>query len=153
MSQNPLKHLKILFVEDEDKIREHIATSLRYIVHEVKEASNGKEALKILETFSPDLIITDLEMPVMNGVNFIKTVRESGSNVCIVVLTAHTSSEYLLPLIDAHIEQYIVKPINFDKMISTLERCNTKLTHLKEQLGLPKGYVYDWNQKILMYES
>lgn len=153
MPQNPLKYLKVLLVEDEDKIRQHIATSMRYVVSEVKEAANGEEALKILKTFSPDLIITDLEMPVMNGVNFIKAVRKNGSNVCIVVLTAHTSSEYLLPLIDAHIEHYVIKPVNFDKMLTILEQCHVKLSSLKEELGLPEGYAYDWNQKTLMYEN
>lgn len=153
MSHNPLKYLKVLLVEDEDKIRKHVATSMRYIVHEVEEASNGEEALKILETFSPDLIITDLEMPVMNGVDLIKSLRKSGSNVCIVVLTAHTNSEYLLPLMDAHIEHYIIKPVNFDKMISVLEQCHIKIAHLKEQLGLPENYLYDWNQKILKYKN
>ena len=93
MSHNPLKHLSILFIEDEDRIRKHLTNSLRYIVQEVKEASNGKEALEVLKHFSPDIIITDLEMPVMSGVDFIKTIRNNGLDTCVVVLTSHTNNE------------------------------------------------------------
>ncbi len=149
MSQNPLKHLNILLVEDEEKIRQHIATSLRYIVNNVQEAGNGKEALALLENFSPDLIITDLEMPIMNGVDFIKTLRKAGSKICVVVLTAHTSNDYLLPLIDAHIEQYIVKPINFEKMLTVLHQCYNRLNELKCEKTLLEEYVYDWDKKTL----
>lgn len=153
MSHNPLKHLSILFIEDEDRIRKHLTNSLRYIVQEVKEASNGKEALEVLKHFSPDIIITDLEMPVMSGVDFIKTIRNNGLDTCVVVLTAHTNNEYLLPLINAHIEHYIVKPIRFEKMLHILQLCNAKLTKLKDNQELPKGYNYDWNQKVLSYEE
>ena len=66
------KNLKVLFVEDEVIIREKVVSSLKYIVSEVVSASNGLEALEILQTFEADLIITDLEMPYLNGVELIK---------------------------------------------------------------------------------
>ncbi|MBP9566349.1 MAG: response regulator, partial [Sulfurospirillum sp.] len=131
--QSILGNLKVLLVEDEEKVREYIAKSLRYIVSEVQEASNGKEALKILDTFSPDIIITDLEMPVMNGVEFIKTLRKRDKNICIAVLTAHSTNEYLINLVDMHIEQFIIKPINFDKMIVVLEKCQKVIINKVEQ--------------------
>lgn len=151
-NQSILGDLKVLLVEDEEKVREYIAKSLRYIVSEVQEASNGKEALKILDIFSPDIIITDLEMPVMNGVEFIKTLRKQNKNICIVVLTAHTANEYLLGLIDAHIEQFIIKPINFEKMITVLEKCNTNILKSKEKHCFScSKYIYDFDQKTLKY--
>jgi DNA-binding response OmpR family regulator len=101
----------------------------------------------------PDIIITDLEMPVMGGVDFIKTVRNKGMQTCIVVLTAHTSNEYLFPLIDTHIEQYIVKPINFEKMIGVLNRCYNRLSQYKQEQALPDGYKYDWNKKALTFHG
>ena len=131
--QSILGNLKVLLVEDEEKVREYIAKSLRYIVSEVQEASNGKEALKILDTFSPDIIITDLEMPVMNGVEFIKTLRKRDKNVCIAVLTAHSTNEYLINLVDMHIVQFIIKPINFDKMLVVLEKCQKVIINKVEQ--------------------
>lgn len=152
--QSILGNLKVLLVEDEEKVREYIAKSLRYIVSEVQEASNGKEALKILDTFSPDIIITDLEMPVMNAVEFIKTLRKRDKNVCIAVLTAHSTNEYLINLVDMHIEQFIIKPINFDKMLVVLEKCQKVIINKVEQnLYSFLDYTYDFNQKILKYKD
>ncbi len=154
MSDNILKNLKVLFVEDEDLIREKTISSLKYIVNEVVEASNGEEALKKLESFTPDLIITDLEMPYMNGIEFIKNIRKKNSDVCIIVLTAYTSEKYLLELIDMHIEKYIVKPINFEKLIQALEDLKNSFYKSKTlKKNLPEDYKYDWNQKILVHKD
>ncbi len=131
MARSKLKDFKVLFVEDEEKIRQHIANSLSYLVEEVKEASNGVEALDVLESFSPDIIITDLEMPLMNGVDFIKHVREEDKDVCIIVLTAHTNNQYLLELIDMHIEHFIVKPMNFEKLLNILQKCEKSVLEQK----------------------
>lgn len=154
MSQNKLKDCKLLFVEDEEKIRQHTASSLRYLVGNVKEASNGIEALDIMKDFTPDIIISDLEMPEMNGVEFIKELRKTNKDVCIIVLTAHTNSEYLLELIDMHIEHFIIKPMNFEKLLDALQKCEKKLSEQKN-IGreLPLGYSYDEDKKILTYES
>lgn len=154
MSNQVLKNLKILFVEDEDIIRKRTVSALEYIVGEVVEASNGIEALEKLKNFTPDLIITDLEMPFMSGIEFIKEIRKKDKNICLMVLTAHTSEKHLIQLIDMHIEEYIVKPTTLEKLIIALEnfqKSHIKSTNLKE--NLPASYQYDWNQKILLHEG
>lgn len=154
MSNQILKNLKVLFVEDEDIIRQKTVSSLKYIVGEVVEASNGIEALEKLKSFTPDIIITDLEMPYMNGVELITKIREKDKNLCLMVLTAHTSEKYLIKLIDMHIEKYIVKPITLEKLIEALEvfkKSYNNANALKKEL--PEGYTYDWNQKLLLHEN
>ena len=154
MSDQILKNLKVLFVEDEDIIRQKTVSSLKYIVSEVIEASNGIEALEKLKSFTPDIIITDLEMPYMNGVELITKIREKDKNLCLMVLTAHTSEKYLIKLIDMHIEKYIVKPITLEKLIEALEvfkKSYNNANALKKEL--PEGYTYDWNQKLLLHEN
>ena len=154
MPKSKLKDFKVLFVEDEDKIRQHIANSLGYLVEEVKEASNGIEALEVLENFSPDIIITDLEMPLMNGIEFIKSVREEDKDVCIIVLTAHTNNDYLLDLIAMHIEHFIVKPMNFEKLLDVLQKCEISVLEQKSVKHiLPLEYSYDEDKKILTYKN
>lgn len=156
MKNTQLNQLKVLFVEDEEIIREHTATSLSYLVEELQIASNGKEALDILETFSPNIIITDLKMPVMDGIELLKAIRLINKNIIIIVLTAHANQEYLLELVAMHVEHFIVKPINFEKLITVLKSCS-KL--LKEQNcepvypELPLKYKYDWEQKVLFYNQ
>lgn len=154
MSTEIFKNLKVLFVEDEVIIREKIVSSLKYIVSEVVSASNGREALEILQTFEADLIITDLEMPYINGVELIKEIRKRNDNICIMVVTAYTSEKFLLELIDMHIEKYILKPINLEKLIEALEysqKAILKSSNLNRPL--PDGYKYDWNKKILFHED
>ena len=93
-------------------------------------------------------------MPDMNGVEFIKKLREKNKNICIIVLTAHTSEKYLIELIDMHIEKYIVKPINLEKLISALEHCYKNVIDSKSFFKkLPDNYEYDWNQKILLHKN
>lgn len=74
-------------------------------------AQNGKQALEQLETEKVDLIITDIEMPIMNGLDFIREVREKDKNVEIVILTAYEDFEYAKTAIRYGITQYILKPI------------------------------------------
>jgi len=154
MNNKILKNLKVLFVDDEDIIREKIVSSLGYIVSEVVAASDGKIALEKLKNFTPDLIITDLEMPQMNGIELIQHIRKNDKDTCIMVVTAYTSEKYLLELIDMHIEKYIVKPITLEKLIDALESCQKafeKTSTLKREL--PEDYKYDWNQKILLHDD
>ena len=154
MAKNKLKDFKILFVEDEKKIREHLTNTLKYLVEEVREASSGIEGLHILDEFCPDIIITDIEMPEMNGIEFIKEIRKTDRNVCIIVLTAYTDNEYLLELIDMHIEHYIVKPMNFEKLLDVLQKCEQSISEQKNiQHLLPLDYSYDENKKILTYKN
>jgi DNA-binding response OmpR family regulator len=154
MPNSQLKNCKILFVEDETKIREHIVKTLKYLVEDVEEASNGKEALEKMQKFSPNIIITDLEMPLMGGIEFVTEVRKTNKTIPIVVLTAHTNSEYLLKLIDMHIEHFIVKPMNFEKLLDALQKCEKAIQKSSTiQQTLPLKYSYNWEKKILSYEE
>lgn len=154
MVKSKLKDFKVLFVEDEVKIRQHIVNSLAYLVSEVKEASNGVEALDVMKDFLPDIIITDLEMPIMNGIDFIKHVRAINKNICIIVLTAHTNNDYLLDLIDMHIEHFIIKPMNFEKLLNVLKECEKAVLEQKSvKHTLPLNYLYDEDKKILTYKN
>lgn len=154
MNNLHLNRLKILLVEDEDIIREHIASSLGFLVQEIETSSNGKQALEILQNFSPHIIITDLEMPIMNGIDFIKSIRKTDKDTIIIVLTAYSTKEYLLPLVEMHIEHFIIKPISLEKMISVLHDCS-KLIKSQEYCIpiLPFGYFYNWSQKILLFKG
>ena len=145
MAKSKLKDFKILFVEDEETIRQHIVSSLTYLVEEVKEASHGKEALEILRNYTPDIIITDLEMPLMNGIELIKKIRQTDKDICIIVLTAHTTNNYLLELIDMHVEHFIVKPMNFEKLLNVLQKCEKSVLEQK-MLNI----LYLWNIHMMM---
>lgn len=149
-----LKTLKILYVEDEEKIRKNIVASLRYYAHEVIEAENGKVALELYELHKPDIIITDILMPIMDGINLVKTIRSQDETIPLVIISAHTDKEYLMQVVDSHIEQYIVKPVTLKGIIEALSKCLKRINYTRTIIyELPCDYHYDFDHKQLSYNN
>ena len=121
-----LKQLTVLYVEDEEAVRHNISMALKRRVGMVITAENGKEGLEKTQEYNPDVIVTDLEMPVMNGIVMIQKIREIyGPNRPIIVITAYRDEEHYTNLADG----YLYKPVLFDKlevMIADLVKKNKK---------------------------
>lgn len=90
-------------------------------------AQNGKEALEQLEVEDIDLIITDVEMPIMNGLDFIREVRERKIDVEIIVLTAYEDFEYAKEAIKYGVSEYILKPIGTEDIEKMLIKAKMQL--------------------------
>ena len=139
-----LKNLTVLYVEDDDEVRENIATSLSYFVKHIESASNGNEAYTLYEEMSPDIIITDIDMPGMNGLELAARVRENDSFIPIVITTAFTTEEFLLDAVALQLERYLVKPITLKKLKESLETCYEKLQELNRvSINFSTGYNYN----------
>lgn len=149
-----LQGLTILYAEDEVGIRENIADSLSYYVKEVYQACNGQEAFEIFETKKPDIILSDIHMPILNGIDFVKKVREVNRTIPIVMITAHTDKKYLLEAVELHMEKYIVKPIELEALFEVLEKCVELLSvNKKIFLKVDENYNYDYDRKELKYKD
>jgi DNA-binding response OmpR family regulator len=147
-----LKNMTILYAEDEVGIRENIADSLRYYAKDIYEANDGKEAFEIYKEKNPDIILSDIHMPNVNGIEFIKKIREENRQIPVVMITAHTDKEYLLEAVELHMEKYIIKPIDMDDLFETLDKCVQVLdSNKKISLSVDKNYVYDYDSKELKY--
>jgi DNA-binding response OmpR family regulator len=148
-----LQTLSVLYAEDEVGIRENIADSLGYYVKEVLQASNGAEAFDLYESNKPDIILTDIHMPVLNGIEFVKKVRQIDRDIPIVMITAHTDKKYLLEAVELHMEKYIIKPIELEPLFEVLEKCVNVLEINKEiVLKVDENYTYDYDKKELRYK-
>ncbi|KAB7886511.1 response regulator transcription factor [Poseidonibacter ostreae] len=149
-----LQNLTLLYAEDEVGIRENIADSLRYYVKEVYEANDGEEGYELYLEKTPDIILSDIHMPNVNGIEFIKKVRQIDKNIPVVMITAHTDKEYLLEAVELHMEKYIVKPLDLDELFESLDKCITLLdSNRKVILKVDKDYVYDYDLKELKYKD
>lgn len=114
-----LKDLTVVYVEDEELVREKIEKSLRRRVSQIHVAGNGKEGLELVQRSNPDLIITDLEMPVMTGLEMIKRIRQqAGAQKPIIVVTAYKDEEHFTELADA----YVYKPVILVELIEVMTR-------------------------------
>lgn len=149
-----LKSLKILYAEDEEGIRKNIADSLNYYVKEVIEVSNGQEALEVYEQCSPDIILTDIHMPILDGIELVKKIREEDTSIPVIMITAHTDKQYLLQAVELKMEKYIVKPVDIDELFEVLKKCVEQL-QLNRQviLTVDENYCYDYDKKELMYKN
>ncbi len=106
------KNLSILCVEDEVGVRKHLVNTLGYYFKNVYEATNGEEGLRLYYEFNPDIILCDIQMPIMDGIEMIKLIRKDDIITPIVLLTAHNSEEYLMKLINLQVQHFILKPVN-----------------------------------------
>ncbi len=107
--------LKILVVEDEEMIRKGITLAVDWASLDcmvVGEAANGEEALEAVERFRPSLIITDLKMPRMDGIEMLEKLREGGNNVCVIILTAYDSFAYAQSALRLGAVDFLLKPFH-----------------------------------------
>lgn len=120
------KNKSILFVEDDENILKETTELLNLIFPKVDTAKNGKEGIekyinykKETNTFY-DFVITDIQMPILNGIEFTKLVYKENKDQTLIVLSAHSESNYLLELINLGISQFITKPLDYDKFVNTI---------------------------------
>ena len=121
---------RLLFVENEAFIRKIAVAVLKPYFEVVDEACDGVEALEMYESHHPDLIITDIEMPNMDGLELCKQIRKKDKYIPIIITTAYTPTEYLLEAIGLNLVKYLLKPIEEARLFEALEIC---FEHLEEQ--------------------
>ena len=122
-----LQNLTLLYAEDEEGIRKNIADSLSYYVKEVIEASNGAEAFELYEQKKPDIILSDINMPLLNGIDMVKQIRGIKDDVPVIFATAHSDSEFLIEAIKVRAENYVVKPLDIKKLLLFIQEIALKL--------------------------
>jgi DNA-binding response OmpR family regulator len=117
-----LKNFTILYVEDDEMVRKNAVEYLSRISKKVLQAENGKEAIKIYKEEKPDIIITDISMPKLNGLDMASFIRTEDKNVQIIVATAHSDTEYLMQAVELQLVKYIIKPVTKEKLLEALEK-------------------------------
>jgi YesN/AraC family two-component response regulator len=143
----------VLLIEDEERLRKSFKKALNLWVGEVYEASDGEEGLKIYEKRCPNIIITDIKMPNMNGLDFIETIRKTDKTIPIIVTSAYSDKDYLLKSIKLLLIEYLLKPIQEKDLLRSLSCCAAKLL---EQSG---GHVelengrYDFQNRVFLDEK
>jgi len=114
--------LRLLYVEDEAIIREQLERLLKRVVKEVITAKNGEEGLQAFKEFAPEMIVTDIKMPQMSGLEMAQEIRKLDNDIPIIITTAHSESEFLLEAIQIGVSDFLLKPVDTDNLISFIER-------------------------------
>ena len=151
----------VLYAEDEEKTRKNFVACFEMFFGKVYEAKNGKEALTLYEEKSPDILILDIQMPEISGLEVTKIIRKTDLDVKIIILTAHSDKERLLSAVPLRLNDYLIKPISRTSFISTIEktitgiakeRDNDDLILLNKELDLKfnftTGILYKLNETV-----
>ncbi|MBP1683616.1 MAG: NtrC family response regulator [Ignavibacteriaceae bacterium] len=137
---------KILVVDDEEIIRESLSYILRKEKYEVEEAANGKIAFEMLKESSYDLLITDLEMPEMKGIELLDELRKINLQTNTIVITAYGSMETAIASLRSGASDYILKPVEFDELLIKVKKLfEVRDLHLENRIlrrELQRDYDY-----------
>jgi DNA-binding NtrC family response regulator len=138
MTQLPkrLRNLTILLVEDEQELRHETAAFLELFCDRVIQAAEGKEALALIEVQRPDLVISDIRMPVMDGLELASRMKERWPDTPLIFCTAFTETSYLLKGIELGVAAFIRKPVDTDELLAVISKAAVPLLQRREIEGL-----------------
>ncbi|HBD8918129.1 TPA: response regulator transcription factor [Campylobacter jejuni] len=152
MSQE-CKELIILVVEDEIKTRESLINILSERFSKVIGAQNGDEGLKKFKKFKPDLVITDIAMPIMDGLDMTREIKEISDDVPIVVLSAYSEKERLLRSIDIGIDKYLIKPVDIEELFKVLDCLVGEKIEANMLVKISEEYQFNKTKRTLIHNG
>ena len=143
----------ILFVEDEVILRKNYAMYLEMMFETVYEASDGEEAYTIYKEKKPDILIVDINIPKLNGLDLLKKIREHDHRTKAIMLTAHRDKDFLLRATSLKLTEYLVKPISRTVLDSALNKVIDELKNfttiaIKNKI-LSNGYMWNYDTREL----
>ena len=124
--------LTLLYVEDEANIREEMVEILALDFEHIHVAKNGQEGLAMFQEFHPDIVISDIQMPLMDGITMAQNILSLDNKAKIILTTAFNEHDYLQKAQEAGVKSYINKPVNISELFEQIEA----LTTLKDDEGI-----------------
>lgn len=151
------QNLKLLFAEDHKELRESTVEILNNFFGEVNAVNDGKEALKLYNTRDYDILLTDIRMPNINGVELTRKIYDINPEQKVIILSAHDESKYLIPLINLGVSQFVKKPIDYQELMTALLKVSKSLQNKKtepkeksyEKIEFEEEYTYDRENRLL----
>lgn len=131
-----LKPLTILLVEDELELRRETAAFLELYFDNVLQAGHGGEALTLFAAHQPDLVVSDIRMPVMDGLELAVRLKELAPDIPVLFCTAFTETTYLLKAIELGVAAFVRKPVDVDELLAAIDKAAVPVLQRREIRGL-----------------
>ncbi|GAB4439136.1 MAG: sigma-54 dependent transcriptional regulator [bacterium] len=135
---------KVLVVDDEKGMRDLLSKVLRKEGYQVFVAQDGEEGLDIIKNNALDIVIADLDMPVMNGIEMIKHAKEFDPNLTIIIITAYASIESAVEALKLGAYDYLIKPFNIEEVKLTIKKAFERINLISQNIYLKE----ELNEKI-----
>lgn len=129
---NYSKDITILYVEDEDDVRDGYARALKRVCKNLITAEDGVVGLELYKKHSPEIIISDIKMPNMDGLEMVKAIKEVDPHANIIFTTAHSESAYLLEAIELQVDGYLLKPVQKKSLLALVDKVSKSIALEKE---------------------
>jgi DNA-binding response OmpR family regulator len=150
---------KLLFVEDDATFSYIIKNSLELSgKYEIQTASNGKEGLEMYRSFDPDVIVADIEMPILDGMEMLRKIREKNESIPVLLATGQSNVQNVLKGYELNADNFIKKPYipeELDAHIQAVLRRIKKssIVHAKKGIILLGEYIFNMDKQILQYKA
>ncbi|MTI68395.1 MAG: response regulator transcription factor [Firmicutes bacterium] len=132
-----MEKISVMVVDDHPLIREGLVKILKLdeSIETVKQASSGKDAIKLIKKFTPDVILLDINMPEINGLKTLKQIKKINNQIKIIILTIHNDEEYLFNALDIGANGYILKDSNSDTILKAIKKVYKGETYIQPSLS------------------
>jgi two-component system, NtrC family, response regulator AtoC len=127
---------RVLVVDDEENLRVVLRTLLRRHGYEVETASSGEEALGLVDSFGPDVVLTDVRMPKMGGLDLLSTLKAKGNDATVIVMSAYGNMDLALDAMKAGAYDYVQKPFKPDEVVLALRKAEERELLRRENRAL-----------------
>ena len=148
-----LKNLTVLLVEDDSDSKKIMHDVLSDNFEKVFTAQNGDEGLKKFKKYNPNMVITDVFMPISDGLDMTRYIKEISKDTPVIVLSAHSEKETLLKAIDVGVDKYLIKPIMADDLFKTIENVAKGKIETANIIQVANGYSFNKIKRVLIRDG
>ncbi len=142
------KNISILLAEDEKKLAHAMKTAIGEYFHKFIVTYDGEEALKAYHKYKPNIVITDILMPKLTGLELMQELRDINDELAIIILSAHSDSDKLLKAIDLGVTKYFIKPVDPDELLEYISLLIPKIKKRKV-IRLKNDFCFNLQKKEL----
>ncbi len=142
-----LKSLKVLLVEDEEKLSSLLKNAIGDSFHSFSIADDGLDGLEMFKELSPDIVITDIMMPKMTGLEMAKEIKKLDATMPIVILSAFSEADKFLGAIDVGVVKYFIKPFDPDELLEYIDSLEEIIG--SKEIKLTDGFSFNKIKKSL----
>ena len=138
-----LKNKSVLFVEDDQIMKMQITKVLEMLFQKVFCAEDGESAYLLYKEKSPDIIISDIKMPKMDGLQLIEKIRQIDYKIPVILLTSFTEKKILLGVANLSIDGYIIKPVELTTLIVTISKAMQRVERIEGLVPITQNIFYN----------